>query len=124
MARNVVGSLGLLLVLALVMPGVARARRYKGECSDAVAGTLAKIRFVGRSDAAAGVVTGRIRGARCKVHGRVSVTCGALQSNTRQCSGTAPRGCTLSGYAYGSTFQGQYQCGTTSGGLCWGATCG
>jgi len=125
MKRDLTRPIGLLLVLALVVPvPAAHARRYRGTCSNALAGTQNRIRFVGRSDGDAGVVTGRIRGARCKVHGPVAVTCGALQSGSRQCSGTAPRGCTLSGFAYGGNFQGQYQCGTTVGALCWGSTCG
>ena len=120
-------ALALLLTLALSLGAAApaSARRSIGSCRPANEADQTRIAFIGRADFDTGTVRGRIRGRRCRAQGRLALTCGSvMRENLRQCTGTGGGGvCTVAGYLWGRTFEGQYDCGGDTGFFCWGYIC-
>lgn len=99
-----------MLAILVAAPG-ADAARFPGEWSNAFTGQTGRHRFVGRLDAPGGIVSGRIRGRRSPVRGRLQLSCGPLVAESRVCSGVSARGCAVEGYAYRTVFEGTYDCG-------------
>ncbi len=104
-SRMVVAALALLAGVA-----AADAARFPGEWSNAFTGQTGRHRFVGRLDPQAGTVSGRSRGRRSPVRGRLQLTCGPLLGNSRECTGVSARGCAVEGFAYLTVFEGTYDC--------------
>jgi hypothetical protein len=120
-------AFALLLTLALWLGAAAPAgaRRSIGSCRPADQAAQTRIIFIGRADFASGTVRGRIRGRRCRAQGPLgTLACEPVRENLRYCTGPGGGGaCTVAGYLWGRTFEGQYDCAGDTGFFCWGYIC-
>ena len=99
----------LVLGLLLGSRSTADARRVHGQCTNARAGYQHSLIFVGRLNAQAGQLRGRVVAAGRCPHGRLVATCmPAGTGNFYDCHGTVGR-CQVEGPYYGM-FPATYTC--------------